>query len=68
MSAFELIRRIERLEARVKELEAARAVIVTFPQPELSREDLAEKYRQKFGKRPHHFMKTEKIKEALNGG
>ena len=61
MSAYDLIRRIEALEGRVAALEKAGASDTT-------REVLAEKYREKFGRPPHHFMRTEKIMEALANG
>ena len=61
MSAFELIRRIERLERRVTELEAA------SPKDQLDRTSLAESFKQRFGKYPHHFMSAQRIREALGG-
>ena len=60
MSQFDLIRRIHVLEARVKALEEANK------SDEDKRAVLAEKYKEKFGKPPHHFMKTETILEAIN--
>ena len=62
MSQFDLIRRIHVLEARVKALEEA------SKSDEDKRAVLAEKYKEKFGRMPHHFMKTETILEAINGG
>lgn len=56
---FETLKRIGALEARVKALEDRLGE---------TREELVRRFEEKFGRKPHHLLGLDKIKEALNGG
>ena len=60
MSQYDLIRKINLMEARITELERRVA------DPAEDRAELAKKYQEKFGKRPHHFLSAQRIREALS--
>jgi len=62
MSAYDLLRRLDAMEARLTALEKVTKTGSS------TREVLAEQYAKRFGKRPHHFLSEEKIMEALGGG
>ena len=62
MSQYEFIRKVNKLEERIAELERRVA------DPAEDRAELARKYQEKFGKRPHHFLSAQRIREALSGG
>ena len=62
MSAYDLLRRIDAIEARLAALEKVTKTGSS------TREVLAQQYEKRFGKRPHHFLSEDKIMEALGGG
>ena len=56
--------KVRELERRVAVLETLAATIGVETQPSMPA-DLVQRYMQKFGKKPHHFMKEDSIRKAL---
>ena len=62
----ELVIQVDELKKRVAALESLEKAIIEGNEPDALTEELALRYKEKFGNPPHHRMKPETILRALS--